>query len=135
MYRSFSTIRNSSKTSKDIHKSCVVDQTPCKDFMLSDSGWPRNNISQLAHASTMAEYEAIVRNMQLQNPQYNLKSGFDKEAAFAMVKPRWCQMPNELNDFAKVLADHDMSNVLKEQDRIDMEEYNSIINDSTSKTE
>ena len=135
MYRCFSFTPNKSQTSKDIHKACVVDQTPCKEFMLSDTGWPRNNISQLAHASTMAEYEAIVRNMQLQQPQFNLKDDFDKDAAFAMIKPRWCQMPNELNDFAKVLADHDMDYVLKEQDRIDMEEYNSIINESTPKSE
>lgn len=132
MYRSFSNITNVSVVPPSSERPCVIDQTPCKSFNLGASGFPRSQIAQLAHASTMAEYEAIVRNMSMQAPQYNVKEGQNLESVFALIKPRSAQMPNELAAFAHALAQRDMERIdAAEVAQIEKELATPVVNPKT----
>ena len=39
---------------------CPIDQFDSKDFNTNDAGWIRNDISQLARATSQSQYDSIV---------------------------------------------------------------------------
>lgn len=84
-----------------------IDQMPVKDFNLNDFGRPRNVVSQLAHCASLEEYNAIARNLQKNPAQYGLPDKYSVKDVFATLKPRSCQMPTELEDFALALQPYD----------------------------
>lgn len=87
----------------------VVDQLAAKEFSMNNFGWSRNMISQLSLIQSKDVALAVIKQMQQNVPKYNLEKGFNVDDAFASIRPRSCQMPNELMQFAEHLAKGDMS--------------------------
>lgn len=109
-----------------LHQIAVVDQTINKDFNLNPFGYVRNSIGALAHCQTIEQYNAIVASLQKIEPQFNLRPNKDGKIAsyskqelsdaYAMIRPRWCQMPNELEAFASKLAQYDKNKIITAYD-------------------
>lgn len=104
-----------------LHQIAVVDQTINKEFNLNPFGYVRNTIGALAHCQTIEQYNAIVASLQKIEPKFNLRPNKDGKIAsyskqelfdaYAMIRPRWCQMPNELDAFAAKLAQYDKNKI------------------------
>lgn len=85
-------------------RSIPVDSFDVKEFNLNDAGWPRNDISQLARAQSQSEYDSILRRLvELKNTQ-TLPSNMKVKDAINLIKPRYVQSPNEINDFVNSLG-------------------------------
>lgn len=85
-------------------RSIPVDSYDVKEFNLNDAGWPRNDISQLARAQSQSEYDSILRRLvELKNTQ-TLPSDMKVKDAINLIKPRYVQSPNEINDFVNSLG-------------------------------
>lgn len=87
----------------------AVDQFPAQDFNLNDAGWPRNVISELAHAQSKAEYDMILSRIQELRGNYNVPDDMDTETAISLIKPRSYQSACDFDKFAQKVADYDMS--------------------------
>lgn len=80
-----------------------VDNFDCKDFNRNDAGWPRNDISQLARAQSQSEYDSILRRLvELKNNQ-TLPADMKVKDAISLIKPRYVQSPNEIDQFVSNL--------------------------------
>lgn len=80
-----------------------VDNFDCKDFNRNDAGWPRNDISQLARAQSQSEYDSILRRLvELKNTQ-TLPADMKVKDAISLIKPRYVQSPNEIDQFVSNL--------------------------------
>lgn len=89
----------------------TIDQFDAKDFNINEAGYIRNDISQLARAQSKSEYDAIMsRLVQLKN-QGGLPDGTSNEDAIAMIKPRWAQSPNEIEQFIQMTNGNVMEKV------------------------
>lgn len=76
-----------------------VDNFDCKEFNRNDAGWPRNDISQLARAQSQSEYDSILRRLvELKNNQ-TLPADMKVKDAISLIKPRYVQSPNEIDQF------------------------------------
>lgn len=82
----------------------AIEQFSSKEFFQNASGWTRNDISQLAAATSKAQYDAIVQRLVENKAQFNLQPDTKLEDAFKVVIPRFCQSPNELASFAEYAA-------------------------------
>ena len=87
----------------------VVDQLAAKEFSMNNFGWSRNTISQMSLIQSKDMALAVLKQMQMNVPKYNLEKGYSVDDAFASIRPRSCQMPNELMQFAEHLAKGDMA--------------------------
>lgn len=104
-----------------LHQVAVVDQTINKEFNLNPFGYVRNSIGALAHCQTIEQYNAIVATLQKVDPKFNLNPSKDGKIAsyskqelsdaYAMIRPRWCQLPSELDAFATKLALYDKNKI------------------------
>lgn len=81
---------------------CPIDQFDSKDFNTNDAGWIRNDISQLARATSQSQYDAIVRRLVELKQEGGIPDGMTIEQAISQIKPRYAQSPNELEDFIKM---------------------------------
>lgn len=81
---------------------CPIDQFDSKDFNLNDAGWIRNDISQLARATSQSQYDAIMRRLVELKQEGGIPEGTKVEDAISMIKPRFAQSPNEIEDFIKM---------------------------------
>lgn len=86
--------------SRDI---CAIDQFDAKDFSTNECGWQMSDISKLARAQSLSEYEAIMKRIGQNPAQYNITEDMTIEQALSMVKPRNCQSPAELMRFVDSL--------------------------------
>lgn len=82
-----------------------VDNFDSQDFNLNDAGWIRNDISQIARAQSMDEYNKIAARMVEVQTSSNLIEGVTDEQAFDLIKPRYAQSANEIARFVE--ASHD----------------------------
>lgn len=94
-----------------------VDQFASKEFNLNQFGHLRSAVSALAHCQSMAEYEMIARNLSQRPAQFGCTEGMKFSDAIRVLKPRWCQMPSELNMFADALASDDYTRLQAEYDK------------------
>lgn len=77
----------------------TVDQFDAQEFNLNDAGWIRNTISELSRATSKSEYDAIMaRLVELKNVG-GIPEGTSIHDAISMIKPRWCQSPNEIENW------------------------------------
>lgn len=76
-----------------------VDQFDAQDFNLNDNGFVRNDISQLARAQSQSEYDSIMRRLVELKSQGGLPDDISNDEAISMIKPRWAQSPNEIQQF------------------------------------
>ena len=94
-----------------------VDKFAVAEFNKNDHGHVRGIVSALAHCQSLAEYEMICRNLSQRPAQFGCTDGMTFEQAIRTLKPRWCQMPSELNMFAQSLASGDMVELEKAYDK------------------
>lgn len=80
----------------------VVDDFDSKDFNLNDCGWPRNDISQLARATSQSQYDSIAKRLVEMASEGNIKPGTSMEDAISMIKPRYAQSPNEIENYLQM---------------------------------
>lgn len=78
---------------------CVIDQFDSKDFNENEAGHIRNDISQLARATSQSQYESIMRRLVEIKSEGGIPEGTRVEDAIAMIKPRYAQSPNEIEQF------------------------------------
>lgn len=98
---SYRTIRQSVSSVKDSPKEFVrvVDQFDSQDFNENEAGWIRNDISQLARATSQSQYESIMRRLVELKQEGGIKDGTTVEEAISQIKPRYAQSPNEIEQF------------------------------------
>lgn len=77
----------------------VVDQFDAQDFNENEAGWIRNDISQLARATSQSQYDAIMRRLVELKQEGGIKEGTTVEEAISQIKPRYAQSPNEIEQF------------------------------------
>lgn len=106
MFRTISTTPLSvrAKVLKDYPKEflCPIDQFDSKDFNTNDAGWIRNDISQLARATSQSQYDAIMRRLVELKQQGGIPDDMTVEQAISQIKPRYAQSPNEIEEFIKM---------------------------------
>lgn len=78
----------------------AIDNYDSQEFNINDNGWIRNDISQLARAQSKAEFDAIMSRLNVVNQGKGFPADISLEDAIASIKPRWCQSPNEIEQFA-----------------------------------
>ena len=81
------------------HLACSVYQWDAQDFNLNEAGFPRNSISQLARAQSQSEYDSIMRRLVELKQEGGISDDTTVEQAISMIKPRYCQSPNEIEQF------------------------------------
>ena len=87
----------------------MVDQIGSMEFAKNNSGWQRGAVSMLSDIQTEQQAATVLRMLQQRPVQYNLNDKVSAKDAFNMVRPRSCQMPTELEQFAEHIAKGDMA--------------------------
>lgn len=82
-----------------------VDQYDAQDFNLNEAGWVRNSIAQIARAQSMDEYNALAARMVQVRVDNNLPEDVTDEQAFDLIKPRFAQSANEVQQFIEMSHD------------------------------
>lgn len=78
---------------------CVVDQFDAQPFNKNEAGWRRNDISELARATSKSQYDAIMSRLVELRQSGDIKDGTTVEQAISLIKPRFVQSPNEIEQF------------------------------------
>ena len=68
-------IENHEFDSSSLRDVAVIDQYDAQDFNINENGVIRSDISKLARAQSISEYESVMRRIGSQSAQYNLKDG------------------------------------------------------------
>lgn len=95
-----------------------IDNFDSQDFNLNEAGWVRNDISQLARAQSLQEYNLIMSRLQILKDSNSLPEDMTVEQAFKTIKPRFCQSPNEIEqwiEFTQADVDAAISEVISKQ--------------------
>lgn len=87
----------------DYGRVCAIDTFDQQDFNLNEAGWIRNDISQMARAQSLSEYEAIMRRLVTRPDEPD--DGLTDDQRLQMIKPRYCQSYNEVVAFAEKMTD------------------------------
>lgn len=85
-----------------------IDQFDSEDFNINDFGYIRNDISQLARAQSVQEYDLIMKRLAVLKSKGDIPDDMNPTAAIARVRSRYLQSPNELLSYAESLANGDM---------------------------
>lgn len=95
-----------------------IDNFDSQDFNLNEAGWVRNDISQLARAQSLQEYNLIMSRLQVLQDSKSLPENMTVEQAFKTIKPRFCQSPNEIEqwiEFTQADVDVAIAEVISNQ--------------------
>lgn len=93
---------------------CAIEQFAAKDFFENACGWTRNDIAVLAATTSKAQYDAIVQRLVERKAEFNLKPDTPVVDAYKVITPRWCQSPNEIQEFAEYAANLQLSDIDKQ---------------------
>lgn len=99
MFNTHSVCPLSSRKIKDSVYKVVIDQFDAQEFNQNDAGWIRNDISQLARATSQAQYDAIMQRLVELKQQGGISDDMSVEDAISQIKPRYAQSPNEIEQF------------------------------------
>lgn len=133
MYRRINYVKRVSEAPvRSLNDLCVTDQTCSRAPSCGNNGFPRTGIALLAQAQTMAEYESIVRQLSVNKPQFNVKEGVNHDEIFQSIKPRWCQMPCELEAFAEVIAKYDCAKVSEKERELQAKEFEAVMSEPSN---
>ena len=102
-------ITKDTKLDEIAHSLIMVDQICSMEFSKKNNGFQRGAVSALAQIQTEQQAISVLRVLQQRPAQYNLTGDVSAKDAFNMVRPRFCQMPTELDQFAEHLAKGDMA--------------------------
>lgn len=101
-------ITKDTKFDEIAHSLIMVDQIGSMEFSKKNNGFQRGAVSALSQIQTEQQALSVLRVLQQRPAQYNLTGDVSAKDAFNMVRPRFCQMPSELEQFAEHLAKGDM---------------------------
>lgn len=88
---------------RDDKKTAVcIDQFDCQEFNENEAGWIRNDLSALARSTSQAQYDSIMKRLVEIKQQGGIPEGTPLKDAVAMIKPRWAQSPNEIEQFIEM---------------------------------
>lgn len=86
-----------------------VDNFVSKEFFENECGWTRNDLSSLAAAQTKQQYDAIVERLQINQPKFDMKDGETIKERLSRQMSRYCQSPNEIQQYAEMVASAELS--------------------------
>ena len=113
-----------------------IDSFDSQDFNLNDAGWVRNDISQLARAQSLQEYNLIMARLQVLKASNSLPEDMTVEQAFKTIRPRFCQSPNEIEqwiEFTQADVDAAIAEVIAKQNEQDAtEKVADVVEESAS---
>ena len=90
---------------------CTIDQFDAQEFNKNEAGWIRNDISQLARATSQSQYDAIMRRLVELKQEGGIDDKTSIDEAIAMIKPRYAQSPNEIQQFIEMTNGNVMDKV------------------------
>lgn len=79
----------------------AIEQFAGQDFNNNPAGWTRNDIAQLAAATTKSQYDAIVQRLSENKGRFNIPDDMTMADAVKVIQPRYCQSPLEIQQFAE----------------------------------
>lgn len=82
-----------------------IDQYDSKDFNLNEAGWVRNSIAQIARAQSIDEYNALASRLAEIRVSDGIPDNITDEQAFDLIKPRYAQSANEVQQFMELSHD------------------------------
>lgn len=85
-----------------------IDQFDSEEFNKNDFGFIRNDISQLARAQSVQEYDLLMKRLAVLKSKGDVSPDMTPEQAVSRVRSRYLQSPNELLSYAEQLAAGDM---------------------------
>ena len=94
-----------------VQETCLevaIEQFDAADFNRNDNGFIRNDIAQLARATSESEYQAMLKKLVVLKNDGGIPDGMKLSDAVQLIKPRYCQTPAELERFASDVARLDM---------------------------
>ena len=97
--------------SEIVQETCLevaIEQFDAADFNRNDNGFIRNDIAQLARATSESEYQAMLKKLVVLKNEGGIPEGMKLSDAVQLIKPRYCQTPAELERFASDVARLDM---------------------------
>lgn len=116
-----------------------IDNFDGQDFNLNEAGWVRNDISQIARAQSLQEYNLIMSRLQVIYESKSLPEGMTVEQALKTIRPRFCQSPNELQqwiEFTQADVDASIAEVIAKQNGFDsdkkLEKVADVVEESAS---
>lgn len=83
---------------------CPIDQYAAEDFCKNDAGWSRNDLSQLARAQSYEMFQNLLSRLETIQDMPNLPQNLTPEKAVRLIRSRYLQSPNELQEFAEHVA-------------------------------
>lgn len=92
-------------TERNMSMLVPVDQYDSQEFNFNEAGWIRNSIAQIARAQSIDEYNKLAARMVEVRVQNNLPEDVTDEQAFDMIKPRFAQSANEVQQFIEMSHD------------------------------
>ena len=90
---------------------CSIDQFDSQEFNRNEAGWIRNDISQLARATSQSQYDAIMHRLVELKQEGGIDEKTSIDDAIAMIKPRYAQSPNEIQQFIEMTNGNVMDKV------------------------
>lgn len=102
-------ITKDTKLDEIAHSLIMVDQIGSMEFSKKNNGFQRGAVSALSQIQTEQQAISVLRVLQQRPAQFNLTEKVSAKDAFNMVRPRLCQMPSELEQFAEHLAKGDIA--------------------------
>lgn len=105
-----------------------VDNFMSKEFFENECGWTRNDLSALAAAQTKQQYDAIVERLQINQPKFDMKDGETIKDRLSRQMSRYCQSPNEIQQYAEMVASAELS-------RLSDDAYKNALNDVKVQTD
>lgn len=116
-----------------------IDSFDSQEFNYNEAGWVRNDISQLARAQSLQEYNLIMARLQVLSNNKSLPENMTVEQAFKTIRPRFCQSPNEIEqwiEFTQADVDAAIAEVIAKQNGVDsdkkQEEVADVVQESAS---
>ena len=71
------------------NRTCTpIDQYDSQDFNINEAGWIRNDISQLARAQSLSEFNMIMNKLSIQKESGSLPEDMSIEDAIKSIRPR-----------------------------------------------
>lgn len=128
----FRTDKNFVDTTPSVGAIVPIDCFDSQDFNLNEAGWVRNDISQLARAQSLQEYNLIMSRLQVLQNSKSLPENMTVEQAFKTIKPRFCQSPNEIEqwiEFTQADVDAAIAEVIGKQNGVDSDKKQEKVAD------
>lgn len=94
-----------------LRRVALVDQYDGREFNINEAGFPRNDISSLARAQSKSEFDAILARLNVTDSSQSLPKDLSDKDALRLIKSKYTQSPNELEQYAQLVAQYDAEKI------------------------